>query len=264
MGKVFIIAVDGLEFVYVGRWLLRGFIQEKCGKYQSTTEKSTPHLWACIITGRDPEKSLKTNEWVVYKNPLINLARKYLKFLRGKGLGRFFEKKWVDKKYLASECIFDKYPSIVVNFPAYNWRMPKGMISVVDAVGNREKAEKLLEVVERMDQESYEKIVEMLEQNSEWKIGAVWFYSADIVNHVFWYDRARVFLVYHHLEWLAVRLRRLIEKQFPETTIIILSDHGGRRGMHTPYGFISVNKRDLDLPERITEIYGWLVSLIEQ
>ena len=94
MSRLVLIGLDGLEYTLVQQLKLKNLMLSNWSTYESSEELTTPYLWACIITGVPPEKALTVKSWAVPKNKLVRklmrMRMKSLKFLRGKGLGRFY------------------------------------------------------------------------------------------------------------------------------------------------------------------------------
>ena len=255
--RLLLVGIDGLEYDYVKYYHLTNLMQNKYGKYESTDEKATPYLWGSIITGLPPDKVFKVESWTVPYNKVAGFIYKYVKCLRGKGLGRHLKRKWIDRSYLNTETIFDKYNSVVIDFPAYNWKKPEWMISIVEAVNNPLKSHILYYGWTARDYCKHRCVLEKLNKN--WDILAVWYYSADIVNHLYGRSPSKIQKTYRTFDRFIHEYKRYLSKP---TAIVVLSDHGGKEGVHTPYGFISTNINEIELPTKITEIRGWLEKIL--
>ena len=253
--RLVLIAVDGAEPTLIEKWDLRGFKQRRWGVYESTVNYPTPRIWASIITGVPVERSLKIDKWVVPKH--------FPKLLHRVPLAtRILGRKWVTREFLAGTPLFDEYPSIAIDFPAYNWRIPEGFTSIPEAVGDPRKSGRLMKIVMRHDMRKVRLAKEALKNNlaTGWRLLAVWLYSADVVNHLFWRNRGEVRHVYLALNVFLRELARLAELRNAVT--VVLSDHGGLRGLHTANGFVSASV-DVGLPRKLGEVYGWLKTMLE-
>jgi len=263
MSRLVLIGLDGLEYTLVQQLKLKNLMLSNWSTYESSEELTTPYLWACIITGVPPEKALTVKSWTVPKNKLIRklMRMKFLKFLRGKGLGRFVEQTWIDKEFLASTPIFDEYPSIVIDFPAYNWEKPKWMKTLVNVIGNKAESEYLLSKVIERDMWKARQTISALSKD-EWRILAVWFQSTDLVTHLFPKNLQRHIHVYKQMDKI---VGNFLEIAPNDSIFVVLSDHGNDwlRGVHKKLGFISCNRTEVEFPKKITEIYPWLKGLIE-
>lgn len=266
--RLFILGLDGLEYRNVLQWNLRFLMQKYWTVYDSFVEKATPYLWSSMITGVHPDKVLKTDSWTVPVNPVFALVRKYLKFLRGKGLGRYVKKKWVTKEYLSGKTLFDEYKSIVIDFPGYNWEMPKGWISLPDAVGDKVKSKLLFNLVLKRDKEKFMRIIDLI--NNDWRVFAVWMYSADIVNHLYplryplndLHER-----VYYRFDFWVEMISKMIGG---DVLLVVISDHGSWNGIHSKKAFVSINrdkdwldKNGIEMPMDTVDVYRFFRQLIE-
>lgn len=252
--RLVLIAVDGAEPTLIEKWRLRGFMQRRWGVYESTVDYPTPRIWASIITGVPVERSLKTDRWVVPRFLPRWLHR--LPFAT-----RVFGKRWVTREFLAGTPLFDEYPSVAIDFPAYNWRLPRGFTSIPDSIGDPEKSGRLLKLVMENDAYKVRLAAEALKTGvaARRRLLAVWLYSVDVVNHLFWRDRGEVRRVYEAADSSITELSRLASIRGAAT--VVLSDHGGLRGLHTRNGFVSASV-DVELPRRLDEIHGWLRKLL--
>ncbi|RLG39758.1 MAG: hypothetical protein DRO05_08075 [Thermoproteota archaeon] len=264
--KLFLLAFDGLDPYLVEEWspLLPHLRQRKWSAYQSSEEILTPYLWASIITGLPPKEALPAVHSVVPVNPIFRWAKKNLRFLRGLGLGKFVKRRWVNKSDLASPAIFDVVErSIVIDFPAYNWHMDfeicvKYPYSKV--IGDKEKSEILFTTVQSHDREKIQMAERILMNDHSWDIFAIWIYSTDMVNHLYWRDRLKILKTYKMADSFAERIQKLLPD---DCAMVIMSDHGGWRGVHRDKGFVSVNK-DMELPSKTVDFYNFFLKILNE
>ena len=78
----------------------------------------------------------------------------------------------------------------------------------------------------------------------------VHFFLPDVIQHILWYREDEIRKLHMEMDETA----HLIEKCVGENALVIfVSDHGQKRGLHTPYGFYSCNQK-LNLHEpKITD-----------
>ena len=76
-----------------------------------------------------------------------------------------------------------------------------------------------------------------------------YFWFLDGIQHVYFKNIKKIAKYYVILDNFVGKLRKRVDN---ETLILIVSDHGQKKGMHTSYGFYSVNKKlDLKNPKLI-------------
>jgi len=263
--KLFLLALDGLDPLLVEKWspLLPHLRQKKWGPYQSTKEKLTPYLWASIITGLPPEEALPAVHFVVPVNPIFRWVKRNLKFLRGRGLGKLVKRRWVNKSDLAAPAIFDSFRSIVIDFPAYNWHMDFEILDKYPyskVIGDKKRSEILFSTVRKHDREKIRMAEELLKREDNWEMFAVWIHSTDMVNHLFGKNLARVLRTYVTVDSFAKRIQRLLPD---DCVMVIMSDHGGFKGVHRELGFVSLD-REMELPKKITEFYDFFLKILRE
>jgi hypothetical protein len=238
-------------------------MQRKHGSYESSEELLTPYLWASIITGLPPKEALPAVHSLVPVNPIFRWAKRNLKFLRGHGLGRFVKRRWVDKSDLSTTPIFDEVEkAVVIDFPAYNWGMALETCLKYPfrkVIGDEEKSEMLLRKILKIDEEKIRKTLEILEKGDEWDIFAVWIYCTDVVNHLFGKNRMRIMKIYKKANSFAEKIQKLLPE---DCVMVIMSDHGGYKGVHRNRGFVSVNW-EIELPNNLLEFYPFFKKLLK-
>jgi len=205
-------------------------------------------LWALIQSGKPPKKQ------VFVEAPFW--AKIYCKIMN-RNIRRYY--RWADKNLLSAPSIFDQYRSIVVNFPMYNWKMPDiyRKYGIPQAVKDLRKSEVLFRDTFNFDRKNYIKLLQLL-KNSRVHILALWIYVIDVLNHLF---PKNIIIRLKYYTMINTWIQKLLEEA-PEAILIVLSDHGGRNGVHTSDAVISVN-RHVKLPQTIDEVYDWLRELLQ-
>jgi len=273
--RVFILALDGLEYDLVKQWNLKGLMQKKFGKIKLRAEyciKSkplwakdtskenvpyTPIVWASFITGLPPTKHKIRSIWTygrildrIRKLPLISWIKGKRKILYKIGLGP----RVVNRKDLNAKTFFDLVkPSIDVYVPTYSdntelhRRLSKALLA-----GLKEYEKEIW----RVHEERKKKLFESLQK--EWKLFMAYFDIADLMGHLHIVKRPqKLRRIYRRLDILAFK----IKKQLPKDTIfLVVSDHGMKpepdgTGNHSDHAFYSLNI-DIDWePNDITDFY---------
>lgn len=129
--RVFILALDGLEYTLLKKWRCRYLLQRQHGTFKVSEEyfhkegvPCSPKVWASFITGKKPQEH-GVRDWWVYGKVLDRI--KYLPVIRHiKGKRKILwrlglKPRIVDRSDIKCETIFDVVrPSIAVYVPAYN------------------------------------------------------------------------------------------------------------------------------------------------
>jgi predicted AlkP superfamily pyrophosphatase or phosphodiesterase len=275
MPKVFILALDGLEYNLVVKWNLTALMQKQHGKitlapkYYHVKEHVpyTPTIWASFITGKPPRQH-GVNDWWTY-NKLLNWIRTKppLTWLRGKRLvlskiglkpRTCTRKDW--KRNI--ETIFDKVnPSIALFIPAYNEAVePHEKLSQAMAKGLHEYEKQIEQVHRWRMREMYRRLME------EWRLFMVWLDIADLMGHIHYVKQPeKLEATYKSLNSLVVKLK----EQLCKTTFLIVSDHGmtestdGVTGNHSNHAFWSLNIESAWKPKDITDFYPKILEWAE-
>jgi predicted AlkP superfamily phosphohydrolase/phosphomutase len=277
--RVFILAIDGLEYTLVRRWRLSNLQQEVCGWIDASEFKNllTPIIWASFITGQHPDvhgikswwgvsSSSQLNSllhWALYNLPVVkgmswNKLRKMLKFvgmevrppqhsdLRKKGLQTIFD--------------YSSKP-VVIDVPSYNESadtrarfsraMDLGLTSYEKEIWN-------------IHQERMQKIMNNLD--NEWDLFMSWLDLADQMGHL-WMGKNKIKMlkVYTHLDSLAWRIKQKLPN---DTLCMIVSDHGmitsdDKIPIHGKRAFYSFNM-DIDwTPNSIMDYADYIKNQLE-
>lgn len=278
--KVFILAIDGLEYNLVKKWHLSDLQQRVCGHVDVSNFKHllTPIIWASFITGKLPECHGVTSwwtfssnpqvdsmfHWVRYKVPIIRRMDQWklrrllnlfgltvrtpgLNDLQRKGLKTFFDN--------ASK-------PIVIGVPSYNERtstrerysraMDKGIVLYEKEIW-------------RVHYERVRRIMDKL--NFKWDLFMAWVDLADQMGHLYINkNKLKMLKTYISLETLARRIKQNLSN---DTLFLIVSDHGMELSPegypeHSNRAFYSFN---IDLrwrPLSITDYANFIKGLLAQ
>ena len=184
--------------------------------------------------------------------------------MRGRGLGKFVKRRWVDRSDLAAPTIFDYVKkAVVIDFPAYNWHMDFEICvkyPYTKVIGDREKSNILFSTIQKHDRKKIEMAERILNEDNSWDIFALWIHSTDTVNHLFWKERFKILKTYRMADSFAERVQKLLPE---DCLMVILSDHGGYMGLHRDKGFVSANK-DVKLPDKLTEFYPFFKRILKE
>lgn len=264
--KVFILALDGLEYDLVKRWKMENLMQKKYGKMVLSTEyyhadehvPYTPIIWASFITGV-PAKEHDIRSIFIYGKILDSFRNlPLIKWIKGKrkifwrvGL----KPRVVDRRDLKAKTFFDEIePSIALDVPAYNepTEVNLRLGKIIMTRGLKEYVKEAWEVYKDRKKRVFEYI------NENWKIFMAYFKIADLLGHIYIAKSPKdLQKVYETLERLASDIN---EKISEETVFLIISDHGMKpepdgTGNHSVYAFYSLNFKTRWEPKDITDFY---------
>ena len=280
MGRVFILALDGLEYDLVKKWNLKILMQKSFGKIKLRKEYCikprslraehesganvpyTPIVWASFITGLPPQKHKIKTIWTygkildfIRRLPIIRDIKGKRKLLYKIGLGP----RVVSKRDLNARTIFDVVkPSIDVYVPTYSdntelhRRLSKALLTSI-----KEYEKEIWEVHRLRERKVFENL------HREWKLFMAYFDIADLMGHLHLVKRPQKLMrVYKRLDMLTFK----IKKQTPEDTVfIVVSDHGMKpepdgTGNHSDHAFYSLNIETDWKPSDITDFYHKIIE----
>ncbi len=272
--RVFIFGIDALDYNLVKKWNLKGFKQKEYKKVVIPKEielLSTPALWATIITGQLPEKHGIRSGWYVgkYKHPFISKIRLLIKKMNmdkevhkmlmsskilNKVLTKVIQKRRIKQEFkLNCPTIFDFCKSIHIGVPSYDelpelaYDIVKKQFEVFDGEMSKLSWEKLVRLrFEKSKKAMFKRI------NENWDLFMVYFAVLDHIQHVYFNDLEYIKKYYKEVEELVKKVKKRLPKN---TLVLILSDHGMKRGIHARYAFYSSNvKLGLKRP-KLTDFY---------
>ena len=84
--------------------------------------------------------------------------------------------------------------------------------------------------------ERTEEVYEII--NKDWDIAMQYFFLLDGIQHVFFRNKLKIMDYYMKFNMFVANLTKKLEK---DIFILIISDHGQKKGLHTDYGFYSSN-----------------------
>ena len=96
-----------------------------------------------------------------------------------------------------------------------------------------------MELAWKVFEEKKEETLHALTQ--DWNLFMVHFYVLDPLQHLFWHDNELIGKAYAKLDDTVKSIEDRIKDV--EHLLLIVSDHGHKKGMHTPYGFHSCNQK---------------------
>ena len=270
--KVLILGIDALEYDLVEEWDLKHLKQKKYGKTCVPLTKTTIDIgpctvvvWPCFITGKKPEE-MGYNSIAPNKDLLNDLYEKVIKkFPHSEKTFKYFHRK--SKTYkptrnnIKAPTMFDNptYKSIHMHIPVYdNDAFSEYRGETPKAVGDKDyrvayEKECLKEFKIRTSE-----VYDILD--GDWSLCMQYFFLLDGIQHVFFKNKLKIMEYYLLFNKFVGELK----KQLPSNVmLLIVSDHGQKKGFHTHYGFYScnrelglVNPSIIDFKERVERELG--------
>ena len=274
MSRVFVLAIDGLEYYLVKDWGLENLMQETYGRYELSYGyyhadehvPFTPIIWASFVTGLPPEKHNVRSIFTYgrFLDFVRNLS--FVKRFRGKRkvLWRLgLRPRLVDKRDLARVTFFDLIkPSVAVDVPAYN--EPTEVNLRLGQTLMSKGLEEYVREVWRVYEDRKRRVFESVE--GDWRLFMAYFKIADLLGHVYIAKNLKgLRRVYFVLDDLAFELKRRVPE---DTVFLIVSDHGMEpqpdgTGNHSSHGFYSLNFETDWKPKDVTDFHKKIIELVK-
>lgn len=252
--KIVILGVDALEYDLVEEWDLQIYKQKSYGKIEvpileKHEEPSTPVVWASFITGEEP-KITEVTRFKDWDNPILPLLDRMaiklgITIKTRKKVGDFFSKIGFKKKpptkdrYQKIGTIFSDIPnSKAISVPSYNEDEEVFEIrrAVIFAFDNENEKKLIAEKIYMMDVEKVNELITSLHENT---LLMAHLFTLDVVQHLYFKKPEVIHTYYDKMSELVTKVKEKLEKS---DHLLIVSDHGQKKGLHTPYGFYSANK----------------------
>ena len=268
MGRVFVMALDGLEYDLVIKWRLKNLLQKKYGKIQVKPSYYFPNghdvpwtakVWSSFVTGTPPEK-LGIRSFSTY-GKILDFIRFLPPFKWIKNKRRFLVKIGIcprtpTRKDMSYRTLADVVnPSVSVYFPFVDDIFNLRRFMLLFETHGAKVFEKEMLKVHRL---RIDLTFKMLEEKHDWKLFLTYFDAPDLMGHLHIAKRLkRLKRFYQSLDFLAYKLK----KKVPEDTVfLIVSDHGMQpmpdgTGDHSCHAFWSVNIDTDWEPKDIIDFY---------
>jgi len=278
--RVVILGLDGLEATVINPEEFPNLCQSQHGtvSLEGFSEVQTPQIWTSFITGVLPEEhgvdGFKCgNTLSSVEKHLGGYVKKAVNSLFGLGgvkrvtktKNRLYDHWGVHpyqsygRRDIKKPTFFDEIPkSYAISVPVFN--EPQVYTDIrrmtVQAVGNKDVSRKLTEKLWKLYDEEVEAFYECLEQ--DWNLVMLHLFISDVYGHIYGYSEKTMFYLYKILDEFVGE----VKKQVSDALTIVVSDHGTKRGLHTPYGFWSCNKPiPLENP-RVTDFHDIILEAI--
>ena len=259
--RVFILGIDALEYSLVEEWNLKYLKQKEYGKTIVPLTKTgvgshpaTVVVWSCFITGKEPIDMGYETIKIPKRDKLDDLYWSIkTRFPKSEKILYYFHRKkrstTPTRSNIKAPTLFDNpnINSIHMHIPVYdNDAFPEyrgvGTYRAVSDKYYRKIYEKgcLKEFDERT-----EEVYNLLDK--DWDISMQYFFLLDGIQHVFFHNKLKIMDYYMKFNNFVANLTKKIDD---DDIILIISDHGQKKGIHTDYGFYSSNiKLNLKKPK---------------
>jgi len=268
--KVIILGIDAVEYDLVEEWDLKNLKQKEYGKtilpLLPNQEPATVIIWPCFITGKEPDEMGYSTVYVFAKplKPFISiltpLTRKL--FIDSEAEDRTQKKKGKQsmlnkivtilkthglthkptKDDIKAETIFDnkKIKSVHLHIPVYDKDdFPEYRKDIVNVISEKIH-HPVIEMKQKKEFKKRTKEVFKILERDDWQLFMQYFYVLDGVQHIFYKSPKKIAEFYLMFDEFVKKVNKEIDD---ETLLLIVSDHGLKKGIHTTHGFYSVNKR---------------------
>jgi hypothetical protein len=272
MRKVMIIALDGLEPSLVNE-TMPNLLQKEHGIINvNVSPLQTPLIWATFLTGTSDNglNPIKIPYHLGEKVSRIfgyNRIGKIARFTSKLGFNnlKFLSKidtnvvKQYTKDDIIPPTIFNLVEKrIALNIPAYNENPIYLGIrrNIARTIGGQYPENDLMDEVWNLFRSEFEDCMKMLK--TEWELFMVHFFITDVIGHLHWNISEKITECYKQIDHKVGEILRHTNNSF----VLILSDHGIQKGLHTNKGFYSVNENtNLNTP-KMTDFYDIISKIL--
>jgi predicted AlkP superfamily phosphohydrolase/phosphomutase len=268
--KVLILGIDALEYDLVEEWDLKNLKQKEYGKIKVPLTKNlddpaTEIVWPCFITGKEPEE-MGYISTILYRQPFkwffenvytnINtkeegfhpdtiLHKKTKKSNSSVLLSKFFMKSGFahspTRSNIKAHTIFDNKSLKIAHFhiPVYDKdAFPEYRKDLVKVISKKKNASDFTKTVKKTFYDRCNELTSYLEKNKDWDLVMMYWFCLDGVQHAFFRNKLKIMDFYILFNEFVGKLR---SKLSDDVLLLIISDHGQEKGIHTDYGFYSSN-----------------------
>ena len=123
------------------------------------------------------------------------------------------------------------------------------MANLIQTAANcrEEKQTALIILPANLIEQTYSDFLEYGLLEKDWDVAMQYFFLLDGIQHVFFQNKLKIMDHYMKFNTFVADLSKKLDD---DVVILIISDHGQKKGVHTDYGFYSSNKKlGLDNPK---------------
>ena len=270
ISKVIILGIDALEYDLIEEWDLKYLKQKEYGKtilpLSPGQEPATEIIWPCFITGREPQEMgySSLNIYAKSLRPFISLFSPVIKKLFNENIKKdgaqkkllmwpilylsimFLKKVRLiqkpTKEDIKAETIFDnkKIESIHLHIPVLDKDdFPEYRKEIIKVISEKVH-HPIIEINQKNEFTQRSKEVYDIIKKNNWQLFMQYFYVLDGVQHIFYRNHKKIAKFYLMFDEFIKNICEIIDNN---TLLLIVSDHGVKKGLHTSYGFYSVNMK---------------------
>lgn len=286
--RILILGIDSLDYDLVEEWNLKNLKQLEYGKVivpitQTTDEPATEIVWPCFITGKEPQE-MGFDSAVLYRQPYkwindhifsiippafddvhpenILEQRSSRRIFLDKmssiltKIGIFYHPSRADIK---STTFFDNNSLKTAHFhiPVYDKDpFPDYRKQIVDVIMKKIPASEFIAECKKSFNNRVEELNQYLEKNNDWHLIMMYWFCLDAVQHAFFNSKLKIMDFYLMFNEFVGTLKSNLSQ---DVLLLIISDHGQKKGIHTEYGFYSCNKK-LGLKDPKIIDFKWILE----
>jgi len=270
--KVMILGIDALDYNLVNKWDLKNLKQNEYGKTivpitEDLDEPATVIVWPCFITGKEPGEMGFISP-VIYRQPFkwffdhfyspvtssftdvhpnSILEKKNTKRLILDGISSILKKAGIyfqpTRVNIKAPTLFDNDSLKTAHFhiPVYDKDVfPEYRKQIVDVIMKRTSTSEFSKACKKTFYERCEELQTYLHQNKDWDLVMMYWFCLDAVQHAFYKNKLKIMDFYLLFNEFVGKLKNTLPE---DVMILIVSDHGQEKGLHTNYGFYSCSKK---------------------
>jgi len=270
--KILILGIDALEYDLVEKWDLKHLKQLEYGKtkvplIEGWKEPATVIVWPCFITGKKDPKEMGYDSPILFVKPLewfFNYFHRPIRefIFRNQYADDISDKETSQKilnvfKILTKKSGFTRPPSkkdikAKTIFENNNFKSIHLHVPIYDEEMDTLERWKIFDVFDgKMDMPDFIKgykkefnkrckELEFLIDKKNWDLLMMYWFFLDPIQHALFKDEMKIMNAYLLVNDFVGKIKEKLSK---EDMILIVSDHGQKKGIHTNYGFYSSNKK---------------------
>jgi len=268
INRVVILGLDALEYNIVERLDLNYLKQKEYGKVkvpitEGWKEPATVIVWPCFITGKEP-KEMGYSSPILFRQPLQFLLdnvvfpirnfiykTKYVDNVEEKKLSQDVTNIFKDvtkkskfarhpeRKDIKASTLFDNsFKSAHCYIPVYDISMDTlARWDIFDVMNNPKKKNEFCYKYRKEIKDKKEELFELL--NMDYQVIMMYWYCLDGIQHALFKDKITIDEFYIRFNSVVKEVQDRLSKN---DLLLVISDHGQEKGIHTPYAFYSSNK----------------------
>jgi len=257
--KILIIGIDALEYDLVEKYNLNNLKQVEYGEVVVPLVRKypeTPNVWASFLTGKNEKARFEIRSNMKF----CGLFIRFLDFLRGKfnpgwGIMNFLHKKLncsIAFSKLKSKTFLDTLDSDYCCLPFYDFieKNPSVFERSMDFKDGRISYNKYKKFLDKNFQKNKNMVFDKL-KNSKAELFFCYFNYLDHLQHHFFKNESTIEGAYKEFDKIVGELKNIAEADL----VLVVSDHGQKKGIHTKYGFYSLSKKLNLMNPKITDFY---------